>query len=85
VNLCACANVNCVNLQLCTCRARAPSWVVLSGPARHGWACLVSCSDGIGGPSGGMARPGYLFGLKRARAGSDGRDSGRRADYFHST
>jgi hypothetical protein len=53
---------------------QAPSWAVLSGPARQGWACLVPCSDGIGSPSGTTARPGYQFGLKRvglkrARAG----------------
>jgi hypothetical protein len=46
---------------------RAPSWVVLSGPARHGWACLVPCSDGVASPSGGPARPGYHIGLKRPR------------------
>jgi hypothetical protein len=54
--------------------ARAPSWAVLSGPAWHGWVGSVPCSVGIGSPSGGPARPGYLFGLKwaglkRARAG----------------
>jgi hypothetical protein len=45
--------------------ARAPSWVVLSGPARHGWARSVPCSVGRINPSGGMARQGYLFGLIR--------------------
>jgi hypothetical protein len=45
---------------------RAPSWVVLSGPARHGWACVVPCSDGISSPSGGTTWPGYQFRLKRA-------------------
>jgi hypothetical protein len=52
--------------------ARAPSWVMLSGPARHGWPRLVPCSAGIIILLGGTARPSYLFrliraGLKRAR------------------
>jgi hypothetical protein len=66
--------VNCVNLELslfkcelCQFRAlllgvlglgRAPSWAGLSGPARHGWACVVPCSDRRVSPSGGTARPG---------------------------
>jgi|UniRef100_A0A804RIA9 hypothetical protein len=37
--------------------SRAPSWVGLSGPARHGWACVVPCSDRRVSPSGGTARP----------------------------
>jgi hypothetical protein len=59
--------------------ARAPTWAVLSGPARHRWAGSVPCSVGIGSQSDGLARPGYLFrlkrtglkrvGLKRARVG----------------
>ena len=37
---------------------RAPSWAGLSGPARHGWACVVPCSGRRVSPSGGTARPG---------------------------
>jgi hypothetical protein len=61
--------------------ARAPSWVVLFGPARHGWVGSVPCSAGRISPSGVTARHDYLFGLiraglkwagsERARAGSD--------------
>jgi hypothetical protein len=46
--------------------ARAPSWVVLSGPARHGWAGSVPCSVGIGSPLDGTARPGLSI---RAQTG----------------
>jgi hypothetical protein len=46
--------------------AQAPSWAMLSGPARHGWADSVPCSAGIVSPSGGTTQPGYLFGLIRA-------------------
>jgi hypothetical protein len=46
--------------------ARATPWVVLSGPARHGWAGSVLCSAGVVSPSGGTAQPDYLLGLKRA-------------------
>jgi hypothetical protein len=67
------ANVNCEFMCLFKCEmcefrtvllgvlglGRAPSWAGLSGPARHGWACVVSCSDGRVSPlSGGTARPG---------------------------
>jgi hypothetical protein len=66
------ANVNCefmclFKCELCEFRTvllgvlglgRAHSWAALSGPARHGWACVVPCSDRRVSPSGGMARPG---------------------------
>jgi hypothetical protein len=38
--------------------ARATKWVVLFGPARHGWAYTVPCSGRGLGPSGGTTRHG---------------------------
>jgi hypothetical protein len=37
--------------------ARAPSWAVLSEPARHSWTGIVLCSADYISLSGGMARP----------------------------
>jgi hypothetical protein len=38
--------------------ARATKWAVLFGPARHGRASTVPCSESYLGPSGGTARHG---------------------------
>jgi hypothetical protein len=46
--------------------ARAPSWAMLSGLDRHGWAGSVSCSAGRISLLGVTTRHGYLFGLIRA-------------------
>jgi hypothetical protein len=81
--LCECASegIMCKLVIVVLALARAPSWVVLSGPARHGWAGSVPCSAGRISPSGVTAWHGYLFGLirvglkwvrpERARAGPD--------------